>query len=58
MALVELARVTRERDVLLKVVGELFVENKMNKKSRKIAMKIAEDKNSKNKKVNKTRFYS
>jgi transposase-like protein len=28
----ELARVTRERDTLLKVVGELFVENKMNKK--------------------------
>lgn len=28
----ELARVIRERDVLLKVVGELFVENKMNKK--------------------------
>ena len=36
----ELARVIRERDVLLKVVGELFVENKINKKSRKIAMKI------------------
>lgn len=28
----ELARVIRERDILLKVVGELFVENKMNKK--------------------------
>ena len=28
----ELARVIRERDVLLKVVGELFVENKINKK--------------------------
>ena len=28
----ELARVIRERDALLKVVGELFVENKMNKK--------------------------
>jgi DNA-binding XRE family transcriptional regulator len=28
----ELARVIRERDVLLKVVGELFVENKTNKK--------------------------
>lgn len=28
----ELARVIRERDVLLKVVGELFLENKMNKK--------------------------
>lgn len=28
----ELARVKRERDALLKVVGELFVENKMNKK--------------------------
>jgi transposase-like protein len=31
----ELARVIRERDVLLKVVGELFVENKMNKKKQK-----------------------
>ena len=28
----ELARVIRERDALLKIVGELFVENKMNKK--------------------------
>jgi len=28
----ELARVIRERDVLLKVVGELFIENKLNKK--------------------------
>ena len=28
----ELARLIRERDALLKVVGELFVENKMNKK--------------------------
>lgn len=28
----ELARVIRERDALLKVVGELFVENKINKK--------------------------
>jgi hypothetical protein len=28
----ELARVIRQRDALLKVVGELFVENKMNKK--------------------------
>ena len=28
----ELARVIRERDVLLRVVGELFVENKINKK--------------------------
>ena len=28
----ELARVIRERDVLLKVVGELFIENKINKK--------------------------
>ena len=28
----ELARVIRERDVFLKVVGELFVENKINKK--------------------------
>jgi lambda repressor-like predicted transcriptional regulator len=26
-----LARLARERDALLKVVGELFVENKMNK---------------------------
>ena len=30
--ILELARVKRERDVLLKVVGELFVENKLNKK--------------------------
>ena len=28
----ELSRVIRERDALLKVVGELFMENKMNKK--------------------------
>jgi transposase-like protein len=28
----ELAKVIRERDILLKVVGELFVENKINKK--------------------------
>jgi hypothetical protein len=28
----ELARAIRERDVLLKVVGELFIENKINKK--------------------------
>ena len=31
----EQARVIRERDALLKVVGELFVENKMNKKKQK-----------------------
>jgi hypothetical protein len=41
----KLARVIRERDVLLRVVGELFIENKINKKSRKIAMKIAPNKN-------------
>ena len=58
----KLARVIRERDVLLRVVGELFIENKINKKSRKIAMKIAPNKNSKNnkneqgKKVNKTKL--
>jgi transposase-like protein len=28
----ELARVIRERDILLKVIGELFMENKINKK--------------------------
>jgi transposase-like protein len=28
----ELARITRERDALLKVVGQLFFENKINKK--------------------------
>jgi hypothetical protein len=28
----ELARVIRQRDALLKVVGQLFVENEMNKK--------------------------
>jgi hypothetical protein len=28
----ELSRVIRERDTLLKIVGELFVENKINKK--------------------------
>ena len=56
----ELARITRERDALLAVIDQLFFENKINKKSRKIAVMITKGSNKKdrknNKKVNKTKL--